>query len=292
MAFYKVEITTSSDQVLAATGVEIGEQQEGKLVSHRYVSGPARDFFIAASPDFKVKSRVVDGTKVNSYYLTGQEAGGAQGLEVGAKAVSVYNQDFGVYPYNELDIVDAPMRNAGGVEFPGIVLIESSRYDAPESPFFINTVAHEVAHQWWYNIIGNDVIAEPWLDEGLTTYSAGVYFEDTYGAEGYQGVSSYWQQSYDKALQAGKDAAVTRSLTYFENSTDPAIYGPIVYAKGALFFYNLRKEIGDQAFFAGLQAYYRQYKYQIATGDDLLGAFEKAAGKQLDAFYQKWLYAP
>jgi len=291
-ALYSIEITTSSDQVLAATGVQIGEQQEGELVSHRYVSGPARDFFIVASPDFQVKSRVVDGTKVNSYYLRGQEPGGMQGLEVGAKAVSLYNQDFGAYPYNELDIVDAPMRNAGGVEFPGIVLIESSRYDTPDNSTFINTVAHEVAHQWWYNIIGNDVITEPWLDEGLTTYSAGVYFESAYGAEGYQGVASYWQQSYDKALQAGKDAAVTRSLTYFENSSDPVMYGPIVYSKGALFFYNLRKEIGDQAFFAGLKAYYRQFKYQIAMGDDLLKAFREASGKQLDAFYQKWLYSP
>jgi aminopeptidase N len=184
------------------------------------------------------------------------------------------------------------MRNAGGVEFPGIVLIESSRYDKPNDPVFINTVAHEVAHQWWYNIIGNDVIQSPWLDEGLTTRSAGVYFEGAYGAEGYLGVADYWQQSYDRVLQAGKDEAVTRSLTFFENSPNPELYGPIVYSKGALFFYNLRKEIGDKAFFTGLQAYYRQFKYQIATGKDLLKAFEDASGKDLEAFYQKWLYSP
>ena len=251
-----------------------------------------RDFFIIASPDFEVKSQVVDGTKVNSYYLPGQEPGGTYGLEVASKAVEAYNEDFGAYPYTELDVVDAPMRNAGGVEFPGIVLIESSRYDDPEGPVFINTVAHEVAHQWWYNVVGNDVIEEPWLDEGLTTFSAGLYFEAAYGSEGYQGVAEYWQQYYGKAVQAGKDDAVTRSLTYFEESADPGMYGPIVYGKGALFFYELRKEIGDKAFFAGLQAYYRQLKYQIATGEDLLAIFEESAGRQLDAFYQEWLYSP
>jgi aminopeptidase N len=213
-------------------------------------------------------------------------------LDVGVKAVQVYNDRFGGYPYTELDIVDAPMQNAGGVEFPGIVLIESSRYDDPENPVFINTVAHEVAHQWWYNVVGNDVIEEPWLDEGLTTYSAGVYYEAEYGSQGYQGIASYWQQSYDNVVQAGKDDQVTRSLTYFEQSSDPRVYGPVVYSKGALFFYNLRKEIGDRAFFEGLQTYYQQFQYQIATAKDLLKIFEAASGEKLDAFYQQWLYSP
>ncbi len=292
MAFYAATITTTNDQVLAATGSQVDEKRAGDVTQYRYISGPVRDFFIVSSPVFKVKSQSIDGTKVNSYYLPGQEPGGTQGLDVGVKSVQVYNDQFGHYPYTELDIIDAPMRNAGGVEFPGIVLIESSRYDNPDNPVFINTVAHEVAHQWWYNLVGNDVIEEPWLDEGLTTYSAGVYYEEAYGSEGYQGIASYWQQSYDKVAQAGKDDQVTRSLTYFENSADPELYGPIVYSKGALFFYHLRKEIGDRAFFSALQAYYQQFQYKIATGDDLLKAFEEASGKQLDAFYQQWLYSP
>jgi hypothetical protein len=292
MAYYDVIITTSSDQVLAATGVQVNEKPVGDVTQYQYISGPARDFFIIASPEFKVKSQTVDGTKVNSFYLPGQEPGGTKGLDVGVESVQVYNDEFGQYPYTELDIIDAPMRNAGGVEFPGIVLIESSRYDDPENPVFINTVAHEVAHQWWYNLVGNDVIAEPWLDEALTTFSAGIYFEEVYGEEGYQGIASYWQQSYDKVVQAGNDDQVTRSLTYFENSADPERYGPVVYSKGALFFYNLRKEIGDRAFFSALQKYYRQLKYQVAAGEDLLMAFEDASGRQLDAFYQEWLYSP
>jgi hypothetical protein len=292
MALYTVNIMTGSEQVLAATGVQVGEQKEGELVQHQYASGPVRDFFIISSPDFKIKSQVVDGTTIKSYYLPGQEPGGTYGLAVAAEAVKAFNDRFGAYPYIELDVVDAPMRNAGGVEFPGIILIESSRYDEPEGSVFINTVAHEVAHQWWYNVVGNDVIDEPWLDEGLTTYSAGIYFEEAYGTEGYQGVAEYWQQYYDKAVQANRDAAVTHSLTYFENSDEPGMYGPIVYGKGALFFYELRKEIGDKAFFSGLQAYYQQFKYQIATGADLLGIFEVTSGRQLDAFYQEWLYSP
>jgi hypothetical protein len=292
MALYDVNISVPESQVLAATGVQIEQEPDGADIRYHYVSGPVRDFFIITSPDFEVSSQVVDGTLVNSYYLVGQEPGGVKALEVTGEALEAYNLNFGTYPYSELDVVDAPMRNAGGVEFPGIVLIESSRYDAPDSPVFINTVAHEVAHQWWYNVVGNDVINEPWIDEGLTTFTAGLYFQEAYGEAGYQGAISTWQQSYDKLVAQGKDDQVTRSLTYFENLPDPGIYGPVVYAKGALFFAGLRNEIGDRAFFTALQNYYQQFKYGIATGNDLLGAFEASSAQQLDEFFQQWLYSP
>ena len=66
----------------------------------------------------------------------------------------------------------------------------------------------------------------------------------------------------------------------------------MVYSKGGLFFEALRQEIGDQAFFQALQAYFRDNQYRIADPDDLLNAFENAAGRQLDEFYQRWLYSP
>ncbi len=91
-------------------------------------------------------------------------------------ALEIYNQQFGAYPYKELDVVEGPMRNALGVEYPGIVMIGASLYKAPEKPDFEITVAHEVAHQWWYNVVGNDVFDEPWLDEALATYSSDVYY--------------------------------------------------------------------------------------------------------------------
>jgi aminopeptidase N len=73
---------------------------------------------------------------------------------------------------------------------------------------------------------------------------------------------------------------------------DPGIYSGIVYGKGGLFFHALRQEIGDRAFFEALQQYYQARKYGIAQPADLLAAFEQAAGRELDAFYQQWLYAP
>jgi aminopeptidase N len=58
-----------------------------------------------------------------------------------------------------------------------------------------------------------------------------------------------------------------------------------------MFFDVLRQEIGEEAFFNGLQSYYQDHKYGIAHTDDLLDAFESAAGRQLDDLYQEWLYS-
>ena len=66
-------------------------------------------------------------------------------------------------------------------------------------------------------------------------------------------------------------------------------YGAYVYGKGPLFFDEVRKFIGDDAFFAALQEYYQTFKYQIATPDDLIQLFNKASGKDIRPLYQKWI---
>ena len=122
-----------------------------------------RDFTLAASPDFQVTSGSVDGTQINSFSSSGFEAGGEAALQVASGSLETYNQLFGAYPYAELDVVQAPMRYASGVEYPTIILINSDLYDDPQEMDFIITDAHEVAHQWWYNLVGNDVFDDPWM---------------------------------------------------------------------------------------------------------------------------------
>jgi aminopeptidase N len=92
-------------------------------------------------------------------------------------------------------------------------------------------------------------------------------------------------------VKDGKDDVVTEDMQYFESLGDPRVYSRVVYTKAALFFKALRDAIGDQAFFAALQAYYLDNQYQVATGADLLASFEAASGKQLDELYKEWLYS-
>lgn len=291
IAFYSVDLTVPSALVVAATGVA-GERLDGPgTARYRFDSGPARDFYLVMSPDFLVTSQVVDGTRVNSYYLPSHEEAADLVLSVASASLRIFNQQFGAYPYTELDVIDAPMRNAAGVEFPGIILVGSYLYGGTDTTTLIVATAHEVAHQWWYNLVGSNVFTEPWVDEALTTYSSSLYYEFAQSSQAAQSLISYWQNRYDQTVSQGRDDLVTQSLSYFETVSSPRSYGAIVYTKGALFFHALRQEIGDEAFFSALQNYYQNFQYRIARGEDLLDAFNESAGRQLDDFYQEWLYS-
>jgi aminopeptidase N len=286
-----VRLCAPGDLVLAYTGVSVGRQDEEANTCTQIESGPVRDFVIAASRDFVVARDTVDGVTVNSYYLPGHESGGSKALEISRDSLKTYDEKFGPYPFTELDVIDAPMRNALGVEYPGIILIAQSLYDDPSRADFDIATAHEVAHQWWYSVIGNDVFEEPWLDEGLTSFSSSLYYEYNLPLDYVQGLWGYWEQRYDQLKSQNHDQPVTESLAYFEEDPSRA-YGSVVYTKAALFFHALREEIGDDAFFSALQQYYTAHKYGIARGSDLLDAFEAASGRQLDDFYQEWLFSP
>ncbi len=291
MAFFTVDVTTNRGLAVAATGVEVDHQESGAGEQLRFASGPAREFFIVVGDHFSVESRTVDGTRVNSYSLPGDNAAGKMVLGYAVDSIKHYNELFGRYPYKELDVVEAPMTYAAGVEFPGIVLITESLYQTMRQPFFTYVVAHEVGHQWWYNLVGNDVFDDPWLDEGLTTYTGALYWEAVRGSRAYQQSIDSFQADFDRVLQNGQDQPVTESLAYFEALDAAGIYGTVVYEKGALFFHYLRQEIGRTAFFKAIRAYFQEHEYGIATPEDLLDAFEKAAGRQLDAFYEERLFS-
>ncbi len=291
MAYYTVRLNAPADQIVAATGVVVDEQKESGRKTYQIESGPARDFFIIMSQDFEIASQTVDGTQVNSYFLPGHKDAGQQALDIAVGSLLVYNERFGIYPYTELDVVEAPMRNAAGVEFPGTVLIGAYLYDDPEQVTFAIATAHEVAHQWWYNIVGNDVFDDPWLDEALTSYVSSLYYEFGPPLSTPDWLIDNWQSRYEDARSKGGDDLITESLAHFESLENPGLYGAIVYRKGALFFDALRKEIGDRAFFEALRNYYHDYQYKIARPENLLDAFEEAAGRSLDDFYQEWLYS-
>jgi aminopeptidase N len=136
------------------------------------------------------------------------------------------------------------------------------------------------------------VFDDPWLDEGLATYSSSLYYEFGRSPEFARNLVGYWQQRLERLKMEGKDDQIARDLAYFESLNNPGIYGGVVYVKAALFFHALRQEIGDQAFFEALQQYYQAEKYDNARPADLLAAFEQATGRELDAFYAGWLNAP
>lgn len=293
---WDVTLTAPSDLVFAATGTQVADQAVGTQTRHRFVSGPVRDFVLAASADFTSDHRQVGGTTVTSYFHAGDAQGGEEVLDEGAQALAIYGRLFGPYPYAQLNLVEVRMGNgAAGDQFPQLVFIGSDAYgqSAPTRtiPRFLEfVVAHEVGHQWWYGLVGNDPYAAAYLHEGLTNYSTTIYFAERYGTDvARQQVDLNLKLPYFRLLLGqNKDEIVEQWTDDFPSQGD---YGAIVYGKGALGFDALRQRIGDAAFFAGLQGYLQTMRFKVATPDDLRAAFERASGQDLAEFWQHWFRA-
>jgi aminopeptidase N len=184
-ALYQVNIRAPKDQVIAASGTCESQAAPDGQQYQRCVSGPMRDFMIAMSSDYQVKSGTVDGVKINSYFRQEFAEEGARGLQVVSDALKSYSRRIGAYPFAELDLIATPT-SAGGIEYPGAIVVAEGLYQKnPE--FYDAATAHEAAHQWWYSLVGNDQVDEPWLDEALTQFTTALYFRDVYGQQGMRG---------------------------------------------------------------------------------------------------------
>jgi hypothetical protein len=284
-AFYLVRVTAPRRMVVVTSGSTLERRDNGDdSATWTAASGPMRDFYVVMSPDFQKVSAQAGQTTINSYYLPGHEAGGQRILAYADEAFAVYSEAFGPYPYAELDVAQAPT-TAGGIEYPGAVVIAGGLYDQAGG-FAEHATAHEVAHQWWYGLVGSDQVNAPWLDEALTNYSVALYWEATLGkARADEMVAQFYEQPDQAEVAAGRDRPVGGPTASFS----PENYSTIVYAKGPLFFHALRQRVGDEAYMHIMQAYLQQYKYKTATPADFLAVAEEVAGQPIDDLYQKWI---
>lgn len=280
IALYRVTLSMPEGYKAATSGVRL----ETDAASPTFVSGPTRDFTIVASPNLESITTEVAGTRIVHWGLQDGKAAWNETLEIARGSVELFNEKFGPYPYAELDLISVPLQHASGVEYPGLILLRESLYtEANERQFFLPVVvAHEVAHQWWYAVVGNDVLADPWQDEALTSYSSYLYFE-AFNPQFYNGLLANME---GRTQTAPEGDLITQSVAAFEN--DGPRYSAVVYAKGSFFFLAVRDEIGDDAFFDALQNYYAQHKYQIADPASLLNSFETACDCNLDHLYETW----
>ena len=286
-ALFELEVTAPKDWQVITTGSEIGRTEWDGGVVRTFASGPVRDFIVVASPNFVGQQMETYGVLVHHWGLPGGEGRWDEALQATVDALGVFEQRFGPYPYAELDVVAAPLQLASGVEYPGLFLLESQLYQPDdEQPFLLGLVAaHEVAHQWWYSVVGSDVVAHPWQDEALATFSSLVYQEE-YQPGVLAGTIRHYQGRQQAAEDSKGDTGIGQPVQAFLDRIE--IYSPVIYSKGALFFVDLRQEIGEEAFFKALKSYYAKYTGRIASPEELLGEFENACQCDLDQVYAFW----
>jgi hypothetical protein len=282
MSFFIVTVEAPKKITLVGSGREISRQDNGSRQTVTYEAGPARDFYLAASPDYKVFTKEVNGVKLNFYTTTDLQKGAESALDFAARAIEVYGKRYASYPYSELDFVSTPTL-ALGIEYPGMIAITEWIID-PKNNYLEAVIAHEVAHQWFYNLVGNDQLDDPWLDESLSQFATLQYFTDEYGQAGGEGfqadLESRWEQSGNENIPIGLPV---RSYTN-------AQYSGIIYGRGGLFFEALRDEMGSNKFDGFMRDYVKSNSWEIATPLKLKIQAERSCACDLTPIFAKWIF--
>ncbi len=211
-------------------------------------------------------------------------------IDVAIAAFKDYDERYAPYPYTEFDMVSTPTY-ALGIEYPGVIAITDRIYNVkgnlngtPVSVLMESTVAHEAGHQWFYNLVGNDQLDDPWLDESLTQFVTWQYFADRYGSSGANGFEQSLRARW--ARVDNQDVPIGMPVSAYEG----AAYSAIIYGRGALFFDALREKMGQQAFDAFLKDYTLSNEWGIGTGEEMKGLAEQHCSCDLTAMFEEWVY--
>jgi hypothetical protein len=242
--------------VIAASGAP---SPNGEWTTYTLTAG--RTFAFSASTDFLTQSTQVGDVTVTSYYLQQLYQGSAQAaLTAAAQALQVYSDRFGAYPHQTLAIVEGDFDDS--MEFSAFFFHSQgfyNLYDGTMNNLLVAVAAHETAHQWWFEQVGNDQALQPWLDEALATYCEHIYYE----AVSPSSVTQWW---WIYRIDAYQPQGWVDIPVYAGNGFQP--YTNAVYFRGAHFLDDLRKRIGDDVFFAFLRDYLAQENGRIASASD------------------------
>lgn len=285
-AFYLVEVTAPEEVTIAGSGIVLAETETATTQTQQLAAGPARDFYLALSPDYTRISETRDGVTINSYAPAAVQTGNEMALDVTRRALESYAAQFGPYPYTELDLVSTPTL-ALGIEYPGIIANTVRIYDleAENAQIYLeSTTVHEVAHQWFYNLVGNDQVDEPWLDEAVTQYATWTYYRDRYGTAGANGFYQSFQNRWGRVEMA--EIPIGMPVAAYEGPE----YGAIVYGRGPIFVRQLAEEMGQETFDAFLRDYVETYRWRIAAAADFQALAEEHCDCDLSDLFAEWVY--
>lgn len=217
-------------------------------------------------------------------------------LEKATAVFQFYTSIIGDVPYPSFTLALTESDRPGGHSPPYFAVlnqvVQSSTFTWRNDPVGFDNypsffLAHELAHQWWGHAIGWKNYHEQWLSEGFAQYFAAMYAEK----ERPGGVlANLIRQMRHTAIQSSDQGPVYLGYRLGHIRGDDKVFRSVVYNKGAMVLHMLRRLMGDEQFFAGLRAYYAEWKFKKAGTDDFRRVMEKAAGRDLTRFFEAWVF--
>jgi hypothetical protein len=270
---YRVTLDVPKGFGVAATGRRTGEKRmAGGRRKLTYLAEDVHDFAWTAGPGLKRLKRTVGRVKLQAVHYGDRAVKVRRHLDVTARSLALLQRWLGPYPYDTLTVVLVPedARAAGGMEYP--TLFTSGVHHPPflERAAALGTTVHELVHQYFYGLLASNEFAEPWLDEGFTTYVTGLILDELYGADRSMGQVGSLRLGYFSYLRLGVrlmpdwDAARQPANRFAE----PQSYFLNVYGRSALALRTLERQIGWPRMQRLLRDYVQRHRFTHPRGED------------------------
>lgn len=256
-ADFEVNLRFSDSQSAPVVAAPALPEANGEWTRYRLPG--ARTFALSMSRDFLVDESAVGSTAIRTYYFAGHEGAADKMTAVAVQAVGLFEPKFAPYPYPALSVVELDYND--GLENDGLIFLSSAFFDQYNGGVKNNLTVlgvHEIAHNWWFGLVGSDQAQEPWLDEALSLYSERIFFEFTN-----PDLVDWWWQF--RVNYFGPNGYVDMTIYDAVSFRD---YTNAVYLNGATFMEDLRARMGDEAFYKFIKDYAAQMSHRRAGADD------------------------
>jgi len=290
MAYYNLFIEASDDMKIAATGQLKEKIRKGSNMLYHFDPGlPVREVTFSASKYFEIETKMVENVNLSVFYLPkSSDVWQYDAIDYAENALSLYNATFGEYPYATLNIVEE-YTDYGGMEYPLQVYATEAIDDwsiplSYKKHYLEMVIAHEVCHQWWYNLVGNDEVDHGFLDEGLTCWSTDYYGEIYHGDWEHFQYTPYIEDVRLYYSENHRPSKINQSI--YECLSTNTDYVFISYYKAPLIFEILRGYVGSSDFINSLNVYFQEYRYKIANLNDFQEIMENVTKSDLDWFFK------
>jgi Peptidase family M1 domain len=299
-ATYDVRLRWPRGQELLASGQLVDSGLDGNYRwEHRRIDRPA----IATSfvlGDLRVESRRIEGTALRvGFDRAAAAADREKAIATIASALEFLERTWGELPVDELTVVVLPRDYAQS--YLGFVtlndsLLESTgigTYDMGEWVREV-TIAHELAHQWWGNVVGWASYRDQWLSESMANYTALLYWAERTGrADSPLGeLVSGWRDSLERLAPDGRtvESLGPVVLGHRLNSSKAIGYQTVVYRKGAVILAMLARAVGPERFHEALRSFLADDAGRVLSTADFLDELGRAAEIDLDGFARTFVY--
>ena len=290
-------LTAASGDTVVGNGelVEEIKNQNGTVTSHFRMNVPIPTYLIS----FVIGkySRVGDKYRdipLGFFVYPGSESIAPVAYGKTGEMMKFFEEKTGVdFPFNKYDQTIVSGFSFGGMENVTATTMADTEIFAATNPLFAagseDLVSHELAHSWFGNLVTCRNWAELWLNEGFATFMEAAFREKMYGRRNYiiKVVRDAQMFMLDDAVNRKRNAL------FNENADDVAALferSGTTYNKGGAVLHTLREEIGDEAFWKGVNIYLTTHRFGSVESTDLFKAMEQASNRDLDWFFDQWVY--